>query len=79
MNEFPKNWFGIDRARPGSKDKTIIAIDYEFFSQIVQNMQDAYDKLLIEASGIREYKGGVPTQILFPRLEEMLKLMREIT
>lgn len=35
-------------------------------------LSQSEEKLLIEAGGSREYKGGVPTQFLFPRIEEAL-------
>ncbi len=35
-------------------------------------LTESYEKLKIECSGHREYKGGMPTQVLFPMIEKAL-------
>lgn len=39
---------------------------------LVNLLEAAYEKLEIECSGIREYKGGVPTQVLFSEIRAAL-------
>ncbi len=43
-----------------------------------RDLQQAREKLQIECGGSREYKGGCPTQVLFPRMDKTLtKLQKE--
>ena len=41
-------------------------------------LENAKKKLKIECGGEREYKGGVPTQFLFPQIDEALKDLDEL-
>lgn len=48
--------------------KTLLALTGQMREALVQ----AHDKLKLECSGYREYKGGSPTQTLFPQIEKAL-------
>lgn len=41
--------------------------------ELVEALEQVREKLQIECGGLREYKGGVPSQVLFPRIDELLK------
>jgi hypothetical protein len=45
----------------------------KLIGELVEVLEQAREKLQLECGGSREYKGGVPTQFLFPRIDEVLK------
>lgn len=48
-------------------------------AELVEALEKAREKLQIECGGNREYKGGVPTQVLFPMIDALLKRAKEST
>lgn len=42
-------------------------------NELVELLTLAREKLQIECGGSREYKGGCPSQVLFPRIDALLK------
>lgn len=45
--------------------------------ELVEALEKSREKLQIECGGNREYKGGVPTQVLFPTVDTLLTCAKE--
>jgi len=41
-------------------------------AELVEALRDSKEKLRIECLGCREYKGGVPWQILLPKIDSLI-------
>lgn len=50
---------------------------HAMIQELVDALERAYEKLQIECGGQREYKGGMPTQFLFPLIEKILSKARQ--